>query len=234
MSNPVFKNFESEAERVNDIAYQQNSIMTVDGTLQVVGIMGIIMAVAAYYTWSRFSLGYMDIATMLTGIGAIAGFVLAIIISFTKVKYLVPFYAVCEGFFLGGISAVFEASYPGIVAKAITGTFAALFAMIILYRLKFITCTDKFRSTIIISTVSIAGIYLIDIIGRILLHHSVPIINDATPLGILVSVVIVIVAALNLIIDFDFIEKGSQMMLPKDYEWYGAFGLMVTVVWLDV
>jgi uncharacterized YccA/Bax inhibitor family protein len=234
MSNPIFKKLESDSEYVNTAAYPQNSVMTVDGTLQITGVMGLVMAAAAYYTWSRFSLGYMDIATMLTGLGAIIGFVLALIISFAKIKYLVPFYAVCEGFFLGGISASFEASYPGIVSQAIAGTFAALFAMIILYRFKLITCTEKFRSTVITATITIAGVYLIDIIGRLIFHHSVPIINSASPAGLLVSVIIVIVAALNLILDFDFIEKGSQMMLPKDYEWFGAFGLMVTIVWLYV
>ena len=95
-----------------------------------------------------------------------------------------------------------------------------------------IRATDKFRSVIFITTASIAGIYLVDLLGRWLFHMHVPLINSASPAGILISLVIVAVAALNLIIDFDFIERGEQMMLPKDYEWYGAFGLMVTLVWL--
>ena len=144
---------------------------------------------------------------------------------------MIPVYAVCEGLFLGGISATFEASYPGVVSQAVAGTFAALFAMLILYRTNMIRCTDKFRSVIFIATLSNAAVYLIDFIGGFF-HMHVPMINAATPAGIAISAVICVIAALNLIIDFDFIERGSQMMLPKDMEWYGAFGLMVTLVWL--
>ena len=158
--------------------------------------------------------------------------ILALIIAFTRNKYLIPVYAVCEGCALGGISATFEAQYPGIVFQAVAGTFAALFTMLALYKMRIIQATDKFRSVIFITTASIAAIYIVDLIGRWIFHLHVPLINSASPLGILVSVIIVIVAALNLIIDFDFIERGEQMMLPKDYEWYGAFGLMVTLVWL--
>ena len=141
-------------------------------------------------------------------------------------------YAVCEGCALGGVSAIFESQFPGIVIQAVAGTFAALFSMLLLYKMNIIRATDKFRSVIFISTLSIAGIYLVDMLGRWLFHMQVPLINSASPAGILVSLVIVAIAALNLILDFDFIERGEQMMLPKDYEWYGAFGLMLTLVWL--
>jgi len=180
------------------------------------------------------SAGYQDLAMMLIGGGSIIGFILALFISFTKNKYLVPVYAACEGCALGGISAIFESQFPGIVIQAVATTFAALFVMLILYRLRFIQATDKFRSVILISTLSIAGVYLIDFLGRLFFHMNVPIINDASPAGIIVSLIVVAIAALNLILDFDFIEKGEQMMLPKDYEWYGAFGLMVTLVWLYI
>ena len=103
--------------------------------------------------------------------------------------------------------------------------------MLILYRANVIRCTDKFRSVIFIATLSIAAVYLINFIGSFF-HMHVPLIDASSPAGIAVSVGICIVAALNLIIDFDFIERGAQNMLPKDYEWFGAFGLMVTIVWL--
>ena len=216
-----------------DVTIDSNSVMTINGTIQAAAILGAVMVLSAAFCWSRFSLGYTDIGVMLTGGGAIVGFILALIICFTKTKALIPVYALCEGLFLGGISSSFEASYPGIVVQAVTGTFAAFFAMLMFYRMGIITCTDKFRSVIIISTASIAGIYLIDIIGHFF-GFSVPVINSSSSLGIAFSVVVVIVAALNLIIDFEFVERGERMMLPKDYEWFGAFGLLVTVVWLYI
>lgn len=242
MSNPILNenNFERDTQYAEARVYQVNQVMTVNGTLQVTGLLGLIMLIAASYTWTRFSLGYTDIVAMLTGGGAIVGFILALVISFSRlspqlkgIKYLVPVYAACEGLFLGGISATFEASYPGIVVSAISGTFAALFAMLILYRARVIQCTDKFRSVIFISTLSIAGIYLIDLIGHFF-GLSVPMLYSAGTFGLLVSVAIVVVAALNLIIDFDFIERASERNFPKDYEWYGAFGLIVTIVWLYI
>ena len=229
MTNPVMK-------KLDDQAYQyavldSNGVMTVNGTIQITAFLGIILLVAAAFVWSRFTLGYTDMAAMLTGAGAIAGFITALIIIFLRVKVLIPLYAACEGLFLGGISAVFETQYPGIVSQAVAGTFGALFSMLILYKFGIIRCTDKFRSVIFISTLSVAVVYLVDLIGRFF-HMSVPVINTSSDLGILFSIVVVAIAALNLIIDFDFVEKGAQRMLPKDYEWFGAFGLMVTLVWL--
>lgn len=116
---------------------------------------------------------------------------------------------------------------------AVMGTFAALFSMLALYKIGAIKCTERFRSVIFISTCSIAVIYLVDFIGHFF-HYAVPVINTSSNFGILFSLVVVVIAALNLIIDFDFIEQGARNMLPKDYEWYGAFGLMVTIVWLYI
>ncbi len=226
MSNPILNEKFTEQERI-----LEGEPMTVNGTIQITAFLGILLVAAAAFVWSRMTLGYTDLAVMLTAGGAIVGFVLALIICFTRTKYLIPVYAVCEGLFLGGVSASFEASYPGIVSQAVAGTFAALFAMLILYRSNIIRCSDKFRSVIFVATLSIAAVYLIDFIGGFFGLH-VPMINSASPAGIGISAVICVIAALNLIVDFDFIERGSQMMLPKDMEWYGAFGLMVTIVWL--
>lgn len=226
MANPILNEKFTEQEAV-----LEGQTMTINGTIQVTGFLGMILVAAAGFVWSRFTSGYTDMALMLTGIGFIAGFILALIVAFTKNKYLIPFYAACEGMALGGVSASFEASYPGIVIQAVAGTFAALFSMLLLYRYGVIKCTDKFRSVIFITTASIAVVYLVNLIGSFFGLH-VPLINSSSPLGIIISVGICAVAALNLIIDFDFIERGANMMLPKDMEWYGAFGLMVTIVWL--
>lgn len=226
MANPILNDKFTEQERVLDSAP-----MTVDGTIQITAFLGLLVIAGAAFTWTRMTAGYTDLAMMLTAGGGIVAFILGLIVSFTRNKYLVPVYAVSEGLFLGGISATFEASYPGIVSQAVAGTFAALFSMLILYRANVIRCTDKFRSIIFISTLSIAGIYLINFIGSFF-HMQVPLINSSSTLGLAVSAVVCVIAALNLIIDFDFIERGAQNYLPKDFEWFGAFGLMVTLVWL--
>jgi uncharacterized YccA/Bax inhibitor family protein len=228
MANPILnENRFNEQERI-----LEGAPMTVNGTIQVTAFLGLLLICTATFTWSKITAGYTDIGMMLIGGGTIIGFFLALIISFTRNKYLVPVYAACEGCVLGGVSAIFEAQYPGIVLQAVATTFAALFSMLVLYRLNIIRATDKFRSVIFIATSSIAVVYLVDILGRWLLHMHVPLINSASPAGIAISVIFAIVAALNLILDFDFIERGERMMLPKDYEWYGAFGLMLTLIWL--
>ena len=229
MTNPVMKRFDEQS--AHETVIDSNGVMTVNGAIQITAFLGIILVLAAAFVWSKFTMGYTDIATMLTGAGLIGGFVTALLIMIFRTKLLIPVYAACEGLCLGGISAAFETSYPGIVSQAVMGTFGALFSMLILYKFGAIKCTDKFRSVLFISTLSIAGIYLIDLIGRFF-HLSVPIIHTSSELGILFSVIVVAIAALNLIIDFDFIEQGAQKMLPKDYEWFGAFGLMVTLVWV--
>ena len=226
MSNPILNEKFSEQERV-----LQGEPMTVNGTIQITAFLGLILLIAAGFVWSRFTLGYTDIGLMLTSAGAIVGFILALVIAFTRIKYLIPVYAACEGLFLGGISATMEASYPGIVSQAVAGTFAALFSMLILYRANIIRCTEKFRSVIFIATLSIVIVYLVNFIGSFF-NMQVPFINSSSTVGIGISALVVVIAALNLIIDFDFIERGQQLMLPKDMEWYGAFGLMVTLVWL--
>lgn len=231
MANPIMKIEERQAEQ--ERVLDSNDIMTINGTLQITGFMGLILIFAAGFVWQKFAVGHTDLATMLMFGGGIVGFISALIISFARVTALVPLYAACEGLLLGGLSAVFENSYPGIVAQATAGTFAALISMLILYRAGLIKCTDKFRSVIFISTASVAVIYIVDFIGR-LFGYAVPIIHTATNAGILFSLVVIAIAALNLIIDFDFIEKGAERMYPKKYEWYGAFGLMVTLVWLYV
>lgn len=228
MSNPILNEKFTEQTRVID-----GATMTINGTIQATAILGLILVAASAFVWTRFAVGYTDLASMLTYGAVVVGFVLALIITFTRNKYLIPIYAVCEGLTLGGISFMFEKFYPGIVSQAVLGTFTTLFAMLALYRTGLIKCTDKFRSVILIATTSILLVYVIDFIGRFF-HYAVPFINvsDSSNIGIAVTAIIAVVAALNLIIDFDFIERGSQLMLPKDMEWYGAFGLMVTLVWL--
>lgn len=228
MANPILNDRFTQAEGVVN-----GQVMTVNGTLDKTFLLFLCAILPAFYTWNQFMSGFTDKAYMLMTVGAIVGFIFALIVSFTRNKFLTPLYAMCEGLFLGGISAVFNAQYPGIVIQAVLGTFAAMFAMLGLYRIGAIKCTDKFRSIVFTATLSIAVLYLIQWIGSFF-HYSIPAIFGAGTIGIGFSVLVVAIASLNLILDFDFIEKGTQAMLPKDYEWYGAFGLMVTLVWLYI
>lgn len=228
MANPILNDRFTQAEGVIN-----GQVMTINGTLDKTFLLFLCALLPAAYTWNQFMSGFTDKAYMLMTVGAIVGFIFALIVAFTRNKYLTPLYAVCEGLFLGGISAVFNVQYPGIVIQAVLGTFASMFTMLGLYRIGVIKCTDKFRSIIFIATISVAVLYLIQWIGSFF-HYSIPAIFGSGTIGIGFSVIVVAIAALNLILDFDFIEKGAQAMLPKDYEWYGAFGLMVTLVWLYI
>ncbi len=230
MSNPILNDKFLESEVVLD-----SQPMTVNGAINKTLALFVLLLVPAAYTWTLVFQGFMDKASMLCIGGAIAGFIVALILAFTRkfANILAPVYAVCEGFFVGGISAFFEASYAGLVIQAVVATFGAMLSMLLLYKAKVIVCTDKFRAVIFTATLSIAIIYLIQIIAS-LFGRSIPQIFTASPIGIAFSIIVVGIAALNLIIDFDFIEEGEKRMLPKDYEWYGAFGLMVTLVWLYI
>lgn len=229
MANPIFTNNFNAGERV-----YEGEPMTISGAInKTLTLLALVIASAAY-TWWLLASGYTDKAAMLCIGGAIVGFILALVIAFSRGKYapvLAPIYALSEGFFVGGISAFFEAAYSGIVIQAVAGTFAALLSMLLLYRARVIQCNDKFRAVLFTATMSIGVIYLIQIIAS-LFGRGIPQIFTSSPIGIGFSVAVVLIAAFNLIVDFDFIERGAQNLFPKEYEWFGAFGLMVTLIWL--
>lgn len=230
MSNPVLNDNMIEQARVLD-----GEPMTVNGAINKTFILFALLLVSACYTWGLAFNGFTDKAEMLTVGGALVGFVLALVIIFSRkaLHILTPIYALCEGLFVGGISAVYAGEYAGIVTQAVAATFAAIVSMLLLYRFNIIKCTEKFRSVIFTATLSVAVIYLIQIVASIF-GRGIPQIFTANPIGIGFSIIVVAIAALNLIIDFDFIERGAQGMLEKKYEWYGAFGLMITIVWLYI
>lgn len=228
MPNPVFNQNVVEREQILD-----SEPMTVNGAINKTFILFALLLSASAIVWNLFFQGYTDKTSMLGMVGFVTSIISFIVFMFTRNAIAAGAYAASEGLLLGGISAVFEKMYPGIAIQAIGGTFAALFSLLFLYRIGAIKCTDKFRSVIFISTLSIAGIYLINLIGSFFGMH-VPQIMTSSNIGIGFSAVVIVIAALNLIIDFDFIEQGAQRMLGKSYEWYGAFGLMVTLVWLYI
>lgn len=230
MSNPILNSaFEQRPYELN------STPMTINGTLSKLGLMTVLMAIAGGATWYQFILGNFDKVNTLTTVGLIVGFVLALIICFSRkaMPVLVPLYAFAEGAALAGLSCQFEAMLPGIVIKAVSLTFLTLMAMAFLYATKVIQATEKFRSTIITATFAVMIFYVINLVLS-LFHINIPMmsISDGSLLSIGVSVAITVLAAFNLIIDFDFIEQGTRNFFPKEFEWYGAFGLMVTLVWL--
>jgi len=228
MTNPVFNQKVLQEERVIT-----SEPMTINGTINKTFISFALLLASSLMVWNMFYQGLMDKVGMLMMAGFIVSIIAFLFIMFNKKAMAVatPVYAVAEGLVLGGISAQFEKMYPGIAIQAIAMTFMALFSMLFLYRIGAIKCTEKFRSVILISTMSVAGIYLISILGSFF-GLQIPGIFTSSLIGIGFSLVVVVIAALNLIIDFDFVERGAQQFLPKEYEWYGAFGLMVTLVWL--
>lgn len=232
MSNPVLNDRFLENERVLDSAP-----MTVSGAINKTLILFTCLMLSAVYNFSLYVSGFVDKVQMLTIGGAIVGFVIAMVIIFSRredwFKFLTPVYAVAEGFFIGGISAFFEAAWAGIIAQAVMGTLVTVLMMLGLYKARVIRATDKLRSVVVLATASIAVIYLIQFIASFF-GRSIPQIFTSSSIGIGFSLIVVGVAALNLILDFDYIERGAEAMMSKEYEWYGAFGLMVTIVWLYI
>ncbi|MDJ0765361.1 MAG: Bax inhibitor-1/YccA family protein [Myxococcota bacterium] len=214
--------------------------MTIQGTATKTFMLLGLLVFAATWTWRRAMDGvegagdFSAVMPLVLG-GAIGGFVVALITVFKKTWAPVtsPIYALLEGLFLGGISAIFEAMYPGIVLQAVVLTFGTLCALLFAYKSRIIKPTENFKLGIAAATGGIFLIYLVSIVAGFF-GVGIPYIHDSGPIGIGFSLVVVVIAALNLVLDFDFIENGAEMGAPKYMEWYGAFGLIVTLVWLYI
>ena len=236
MANPTLREDVFNSLHNNTDSLRIDHAMTKEGTLSKTLFLGILIALSAFYTWYLVGAGFADKANMLMKIGLGGGFATAMLIYFCpKNKYLslsTPIYALFEGLCLGVISAIFNAYYPGIVVQAMFGTIFTILGMYIAYSSKLIQNTGTFRKTIFIATFSIAAIYILQLI-LMFFHLSIPQIFSNSPIGIGFSVIVCTVAAFNLIKDFDFIEQFSGRV-PNYMEWYGAFTLMVTIVWLYI
>jgi uncharacterized YccA/Bax inhibitor family protein len=236
MPNPTLREdvFNNLDNRPDSLGVEKS--MTETGTLFKTLVLGSLMTLSAMYTWYLVYAGFADKANLLTSVGAIGGFITVLIVCFApKNRFLAlttSIYALFEGLFLGAISAMFNAAYPGIVTQAMLGTMLTIFGMYIAYSTKLVRMTDTFRKTIFIATFAVAGIYILQWI-LMLFHASIPQIFSNSPIGIAFSVIVCAIAAFNLIVDFDFIERFKGQA-PDYMEWYGAFSLMVTIVWLYV
>ena len=224
------------AETFKNLAYgaDRENAMTIQGTVNKTGILLALTLIAAAWTWNKFfASGTPESVAPWTMIGAFGGFIVALVTVFKKTwsSVTAPVYAVLEGLFLGGISATFEARFPGIVIQAVGLTFGTLLCLLMAYRSGLIKATENFKLGVISATGAIALFYLVTMILGFF-GIRMPFIHESGVIGIGLSVFIVIIAALNLVLDFDFIEQGSVTGVPKYMEWYAAFGLMVTLIWL--
>ena len=231
-ANPALNKKTFEAlPRTND------EVMTINGTVNKTAISLVILLVGALYTWKIFTetMSVEAIYPWLIG-GFIGGFIVALITIFKKTlaPITTPIYALLEGVALGGLSAWFESIYPGIVVQAVTLTFGVLFALLFAYRSGLIKVTKNFRLGVVAATGGIALVYLISWLMNIFTGAGIGMIHDSGIMGIGFSLFVVVIAALNLVLDFDFIETGAEQGAPKYMEWYGAFGLIVTLVWLYI
>lgn len=208
--------------------------MTIGGTVNKTALLVVIALLSAYFTWSRFiSTGSLQAIQPFILIGILGGFIIALVTVFKKTFAPVgaPLYAVAEGLALGGISAIFEKSYPGIAVQAIFLTFGILLALLLAYKSRLIRATENFKLGVFAATGGIAIVYLLNFVMGFF-GARIPYLFDSSPLGIGISLFIVVIASLNLVLDFDFIEEAASRGAPKYMEWYAAFGLMVTLVWL--
>lgn len=218
---------------------QAQGIMSVRGTLNKFGFLMMMVIGGAVYTWHLYDTGNPTLMSTLMMVGIFGGLIAALGITFkpTWAGYLAPAYGILEGFFIGGLSAVmndaFKEKYPGLIMQAVGLTFGVAIAMFLLYNFRIIKATEKFKSIIITATMGIAIFYLLSMVVR-MFGVNMPFLYDSSLLGIGISLFVVAIAALNLIIDFDMIERGSEMGAPRYMEWYGAFGLLVTLVWLYI
>lgn len=215
--------------------------MTLQGTVNRTFVLLALIVASAIYPWRLFfsagdnvALGVQQAMPFLWG-GLIGGLVLAMVIVFKReaAPYIAPLYAIAEGLFLGAISAFFEAQFKGIVVQAVGLTFGVTFVLLGAYTSGLLKPSENFKLGIVAATGGIMLFYLVAIVVSFF-GITMPLIFDSGPIGIAFSLFVVGVAALNLVLDFDFIESGAERGAPKYMEWYGAFGLVVTLVWLYI
>ena len=227
--NPMFSD-KTFSETIIDAKIER---MTLQGTVNKVGISLLLVMLSASYTWNQyFEYGPAAISTFMIG-GSIVGLIFALITIFkrTWAPVTAPIYALAKGFALGGISAMYEAQFGGITMQAVTLTFATMFGLLFAYKTGIIKPDRNFMLMVFAGTFAIFAVYMVNFI-MMFFGTSIGFIHDNGIFGIGFSLVVVAIAALNLVLDFDYIEQGAEQGAPKYLEWYGAFSLMVTLIWL--
>ncbi|MGH8030811.1 MAG: Bax inhibitor-1/YccA family protein [Luteimonas sp.] len=235
--NPALKDSTFLDLASGSVVSRGGEVMSLNGTVNKTGVLLLLSVITAAYAWNQIEFTAQGAASGMGYVwgGAIGGLVLALVTVFKKqwAPVTAPMYALVEGLFLGGISAMYNHLYQGIVMQAVLLTFGTMFALLFAYRSGLIKATENFKLGVVAATGGVALIYLATIVLR-MFNIDIPYIHDSGLIGIGFSLVVVVIAALNLVLDFDFIETGVEQGAPKYMEWYGAFGLMVTLVWLYV
>ena len=205
--------------------------MTLQGTVNKTGVSLLILLAAASFTWQQVTPD--EPVSPLLWLGLFGGLVVALLTSFKPAwaPFTTPLYAALEGLFLGGVSGLYELRYPGIVMNAVGLTFGCLAALLAAYSSGLVRPSENFKLGIMAATGGVALLYVVSM-GLGFFGISIPFIHGSGPIGIAFSVFVVALAAMNLVLDFDFIEDGARRGAPKYMEWYGAFSLLVTLVWL--
>lgn len=228
LSAEIFKNANAA-----DAARARGHVMTISGTVNKTGLLLAFVLASGYWSWQV----YMNEGNVqpLILIGALGGLGMAILTCVKKqwAPITAPIYALLEGLFLGAISAFFNKQYPGIVIQAVALTLGTLACLLIVYKSGLIKVTENFKLGVAAATGGIFVLYFFSFIIS-MFGGSVSIIHGNGLVSIGLSIFVVIIAALNLVMDFDFIEHGAEAGAPKFMEWYGAFGLMVTLIWLYI
>lgn len=221
------------AKTFNDLSASANP-MTLAGTINKTAMLLAILTIGAGWVWNLYFVSRaIDDVTTYLWVGCLGGFVVALVTIYNKpiAAYTAPLYALLEGFAIGGVSALYEAKHPGIAIQAAGLTFGILAGMLAAYRFKILQVTERLMAGIVAATCGIALLYLVDIV-LMLIGHPIGLIHDNGPWAIGFSLFVIVIASLNLLMDFDFINKGVAQGAPKYMEWYSAFGLIVTLVWL--
>lgn len=209
--------------------------MSLNGTVNKTGLLLLILVATASYTWNLYT-GPESMPALMPYLwgGMLGGLVVAFITIFKKTwaPITAPIYAALQGLFVGALSVWFESRFPGIVLQAVMLTMGVLASLLLAYKTGLIKATENFKLGVVAATGGIMVLYLVQMGAQLLGFQGMGFIHEASTFGILFSVFVVIIAALNLVLDFDFIESGVEAGAPKYMEWYGAFGLTVTLVWL--
>lgn len=211
-------------------SFDRENSMSIQGTVNKTFILLGLAVFSASWVWDNAHIFIPYIVPII-----IIGFIIALVTAYKKewAHITGPIYALVEGVFLGAISSVFEAQYPGIVIQAVGLTFGTLFCMLLVYKSGLINVNRNFMIGVVSATGAIALLYFVSIIMSFF-GARIPFIHGSGPLGIGFSIFVVIIAALNLVLDFNFIEKGAEYGIPRYMEWYGAFALIVTLIWLYI
>jgi len=235
-SNPAFsRDMFAGYEQVYGVPRTRSTVTTVQGTIGKTFLLLAILSFTAIWSWNATGHGEMPAA--LLGISAIGGFIVAMITIFkpTAAPITAPLYAALEGVFLGALSQMielrFHAKAPGIALQAVGLTAGVTFVMLFVYATGLVRVTEKLKAGVVMATGALALFYMVTMVMS-LFGAQMPLVWSATPMGIGFSMLVVGLAAFNLLLDFDFIEQAAQAEAPKYMEWYGAFGLIVTLVWL--